>query len=307
MRAQQGERYSQAGAGRSVAPEACSTPRGGFPDGQRRRTAETIHRAHRLPCCAANRSASSPPRPVLGDGGVQMFGMQRLAAIGRKRATYTHTSPPTGPAAQKPRDQLGARGYAACRSRRTRSATRSNALILRGALGRGGSPLPRRWPLLRGAPPPAGLRQWRACGSRGSRPRPVRPAPPPLFRRRRLVLDVLHRESDLFGHQRYGQVNSRGQGCSTLSPVLQRLVYFGNSWANSIGGGGCRIPARPRSLDNESMPGNQIANRLPCGHSIHFSPCAGEVPTHAGRRASYKLPYILLFSILAVVTGGALR
>jgi hypothetical protein len=32
---------------------------------------------------------------------------------------------------------------------------------------------------------------------------------------------------------------------NALYLILQRLSLFGNSWANSIGGGGCRIPARP--------------------------------------------------------------
>ena len=57
----------------------------------------------------------------------------------------------------------------------------------------------------------------------------------------------------------------------------------------------------------ESMPGNQIASRLPCGRSIN-SAMLNEIPDP--RRAEgklYKLRYILLFSVLAVITGGNSR
>ncbi|HTV30383.1 MAG TPA: ISAs1 family transposase, partial [Xanthobacteraceae bacterium] len=54
------------------------------------------------------------------------------------------------------------------------------------------------------------------------------------------------------------------------------------------------------------MPGNPTASRLPCTHSIRFSPYSlSEIPDP--RRAEGKrdkLPYVLLFAILAVVTGG---
>jgi NAD(P)-dependent dehydrogenase (short-subunit alcohol dehydrogenase family) len=73
-----------------------------------------------------------------------------------------------------------------------------------------------------------------------------------------LALDVTDPESIRRAVEAAGPidalVNNAGLGAGSpfeaglfnaLYLILQRLSLFGNSWANSIGGGGCRIPARP--------------------------------------------------------------
>jgi len=52
------------------------------------------------------------------------------------------------------------------------------------------------------------------------------------------------------------------------------------------------------------MHGNPTARRLPCNRSTIYSACSAKSPTRDAEGMLYKLHHDLLFSILAVVTGG---
>jgi DDE_Tnp_1-associated len=90
------------------------------------------------------------------------------------------------------------------------------------------------------------------------------------------------------------------QGCSTALYIRgTRVNPRCNSWAKHASGLAARFR---RGKISKSMPGTQIASRLPGGRSISSSPCSTRSPTHAGPKANSTS--CLLFPVPAVITGG---